>query len=356
MASQDASPAKFDRAMKQIYKYDLNSSSPWTVPPCSAGHRGRYLWTDAFGVVNFLTLYRQTESDRYLEYAKSLVDAVHNSLGRTRDGKSFLPGASPDNPMGGGLRIGKEEESGPDEDGQYHHYLTLWMFALNRLSIATTDRSYNNQAIALAKAIHPRFVYNRGSNRPRMYWKMSMDLSEPLVRSEGNLDPMDGYVVFRLLQSTGGDSQMLANEIGEYEKIVRTKWQGYSSTDPLDLGMSLWTVHWFSGEEWADGILESAVRDLKRLFKLGGFEGPQQRRLAFRDFGTCLGIECSTTGTAWRSRAKSITDSWEHGGLVPVRSDNAVSVGMNAEDELTPINTVMYAAALIPGAFKRDFF
>lgn len=49
---------------------------------------------------------------------------------------------------------------------------------------------------------------------------------------------MDGLVVFRLLQdSDGPDSAALAEEIGDYEKIVSTKWEGYNSSDPLDLGM-----------------------------------------------------------------------------------------------------------------------
>lgn len=60
-----------------------------------------------------------------------------------------------------------------------------------------------------------------------MCWKMSIDLREPLVRSERNLDPVDSLVVFRLLQdSHGPDSAVLAEEIGDYEKIVSTKWGG----------------------------------------------------------------------------------------------------------------------------------
>ena len=40
--------------------------------------------------------------------AKNLVRKVHDIQGRTRDGKSRLPGATDENPLGGGLRIGKE--------------------------------------------------------------------------------------------------------------------------------------------------------------------------------------------------------------------------------------------------------
>lgn len=59
----------------------------------------------------------------------------------------------------GRLRIGKLMQEGSNSDGQYHHYLTLWMFALNRLSISAKDKEYNRKVITLAKAIHPHFFF-----------------------------------------------------------------------------------------------------------------------------------------------------------------------------------------------------
>lgn len=275
---------RFQEAQESVYGNISSISSPetWTPPPKSGGHKGRYLWTDAFGVLNFITLHREhqrqqkqseqqadgtdgapteteakdKDKDKYLTLAKRLVQTVHEILGRTRDGRTRLPGATDTNPLGGGLRIGKMDDRGPDADGQYHHYLTIWMFALNRLSLATNDPLYNQQAVALAKAIHPRFFVNRKSDRPRMVWKMAMDLSAPLVASEGNLDPIDGYVVFRLLQGTAasqddGDKNVLQEEIGDYLRVMRRKGEQFVSSDPLDLGMTLWTAHWFSEEDWA---------------------------------------------------------------------------------------------------------
>jgi hypothetical protein len=136
----------------------------------SQGHRGRYLWTDAFGVLNFITLSRETKQPHFLVLAVILVESVHDILGRTRDLSARLPGASDQSPLSGGLRIGKEAAIGADGDGQYHHYLTMWMFALNRLSIATGEPSYNDRAVELAKAIHPAFVYQRDTPHPRMVW------------------------------------------------------------------------------------------------------------------------------------------------------------------------------------------
>ncbi|KAF7800333.1 hypothetical protein EIP86_011583 [Pleurotus ostreatoroseus] len=237
----------------------------WSPPPAHAGHNGRYLWTDAFGVVNFITLFRFTSNLTYLHLAARLIYAVHNTLGRTRDLHEYLPGASAEHPLAGGLRIGKEDESGPDGDGQYHHYLTLWMFALNRMSLVSGEQRYNDLAIELAEAIHPAFVVRRDSSRPRMYWKVTTDLSRPLVPSEGNLDPIDGYVICSILQETSGRPDVLRREISDYKRILDTKWKSYSSDDPLDLGMTLWTAHWFAGKAvWADRLLHRAAMDLRK--------------------------------------------------------------------------------------------
>lgn len=292
-----------------------------------------------------------TAQPLYLNHAKSLVTAVHSTLGRTRDLSSYLPGASASNPLAGGLRIGKENATGPDGDGQYHHYLTLWMFALNRLSVTSGEKQYNDQAISLAKAIHPHFMYNRSSSRPRMYWKMSMDLKEPLVRSEGNLDPVDGYVIFRLLQKTDGeDSSVLAEEIQQYKRIVDTKWKNYTSSDALDLGMTLWTAHW-EDEVWAQGLVDRAERDIEDFWESAHFRRSTSQRLAFRDFGLALGIKCGLSTRdqkKWTERADSVLKAWEESGLVPEsRADH--TAGINAEEDLRPISMVMYAAALIPG-------
>ena len=76
------------------------------------------------------------------------------------------------------------------------------MHALNRVSGVTGDLKYNTWAIELAKTAHARFVYASPSSGPkRMYWKMSIDLSRPLVLSMGHHDPLDGFVTYNELQA-----------------------------------------------------------------------------------------------------------------------------------------------------------
>ncbi|KAG9771660.1 hypothetical protein ABEF93_000733 [Exophiala dermatitidis] len=358
---------KFLRAMETIYGPFPEPSDPnlakWTPPPAAEGHRGRYLWTDGFAVVNFLTLYKLTGEERYLIFARNLVSTVHNILGYTRDGKSRLPGATEEQPLNGGLRIGKLDESGPDGDGQYFHYLTVWMFALNRMTIVTGQKWYNDQAVSMAKAILPRFMTDMSSTRPRMYWKLSMDLSRPLVKSEGNLDPIDGYVTYKLLQDTSDNCTALQEEIAALKKIVDTKWKYYTSSDTLDLGMTLWTAHWLSAEEeWAATISRRAISCLEFLVQDGYFDEPPSRRLAFREFGTALGIRAAmaamdeseiandTTTAQFRALPDRICKTWEDAGLVPEPTKQL----QGRMAELMPITAVMYASALIPGLMCRQ--
>ena len=82
--------------------------SPVLKPP------RRYLWTDAFGVCNFLGLYHQTGEETYLDLALQLVDQVHDTLGRHREDDSrtgWISGLDEEqgkkHPTRRGLRIGK---------------------------------------------------------------------------------------------------------------------------------------------------------------------------------------------------------------------------------------------------------
>ncbi|KAF7719286.1 Uncharacterized protein PECH_004778 [Penicillium ucsense] len=362
---------RFQQAMESVYGdfCDIKSPKDWTPPPASGGHRGRYLWTDAFGVINLLTMHKEynrtggvhMQDDQYLTLARRLIETVHQVLGRTRDGRSPLPGATEHNPLGGGLRIGKTDEDGPDCDGQYHHYLTIWMFALNRMAVASGNMHYNDQAIQLARAIHPRFFVDRKTARPRMVWKMSMDLSRPLVSSEGNLDPIDGFVIFRLLQATAattGDAHVLDEEIADYRRVMDRKGQHFVSKDPLDLGMTLWTAHWFAEtEKWASSLVARCFEQLYDLFEIQRYlERGIRSRLAFREFGTSLGLQCESEQSGDRERA---TDFKNWADAIIVAWDPYMELSAPAAvtpADLRPITRVMYASALIPGAFCSGYF
>ncbi|KAK4149519.1 PrpF protein-domain-containing protein [Chaetomidium leptoderma] len=353
----------FTEAMKVVYgnvdHLSEEAARRWTAPdkPGAGGHHGRYLWTDAFGVVNFITLSKETSSPVYLTLAKQLAHTVHNILGRTRDGTARLPRATDAEPLNGGLRIGKVADHGPDCDGQYHHYLTLWMFALNRLALATGEKEYNQLAVQLAKAIHPHFVIGRDEDEAalHMVWKVSTDMDSVLVSSEGHLDAATGWVVYRLLQrtaehldgpSSSSSSGVLSSEIADYERLMgRSGGKLHASRDPLDLGMGLWMCHFFRDEEWAM-TLGSQSLEMARMVVLDREKGlmarDASRRLAFREFGTCLGLQCYGADDEIKREVEAVVNFWHH------------YIEESTDEDLRPISLVMYAAALIPGGEFPD--
>lgn len=338
---------KFLIAMESVYGplsgLDDVGASEWMPPstPGAGGHRGRYLWTDAVGVLNFLTLYKETASLKYLQLAKRLIETTHAILGWSRNGQRRLRGATKAKPLKGGLRIGKMTDNGPDGDGQYHHYLTLWMFALNRMTCATDDPRYNSLAVELAKAVHPNFVFRDHANKLRMVWKVSVDMNEILVPTQGRLDAATGYVIYRILQDTEAmfdrGPMLLEREIEDYSVLTADTRELTPTTDFLDLGMSLWLCHLIPNEDWASKFARQALRIAKELLgKTSAAAKNSSRRLAFREFGSCLGVKCYDVDEELRNSAEATIHYWE-------------SVVEEEDEDLRPITQVMYASALIPG-------
>lgn len=177
-----------------------------------------------------------------------------------------------------------------------------------------------------------------------------MDLSRFQSRGEGNLDPINGLVTYRLLQQTCGDSRVLQDEIGDYQRAVDQKWKAYTSSDTLDLGMALWAAHWYSGqEEWSKGLADAALRDMRIVFHETHYlEVPIAQRLAFREFGTCLGIGVYPTHDL-QLVASQIIAAWKEAGRVPTPTR------IPELESLEPIDLVMYATATCPGAFQKDY-
>lgn len=53
-----------------------------------------------------------------------------------------------------------------------------------------------------------------------MYWKMSIDLSRPAVRSMGNLDPYDGLVTCTLLQQAAAKTLLAGDSGGQASDVA----------------------------------------------------------------------------------------------------------------------------------------
>jgi hypothetical protein len=283
----------------------------------------RYLWTDAFAVCNLLGLSRATGDERYQEIALQLVDRVHQVLGhhRSDDPRTGWIGslderAGDQHPTRGGLRIGKPlPERGPDDafderlewdrDGQYFHYLTRWMHALDLVARATHQPRFNLWARELAATAHTAFAYAPpGGGRSRMYWKMSIDLSRPLVPSMGHHDPLDGLVTSAQLQATARDlwrspeGPGLGDEVADFRSMV--KGRDWATADPLGLGgllMDAFRVEQlmrrgtFPDGDLLEELLGAALAGLEHYARQGELDRPATMRLAFRELGLAIGLQ-----------------------------------------------------------------
>lgn len=284
----------------------------------------RYLWTDAFAVCNYLELFRRTNDETYRDLALNLVNQVHHTLGRHRDDdlrSGWISGLDEKegelHPTRNGLRIGKKlnerkldelcsERLEWDQDGQYYHYLTKWMHALNSVSHVTGNPTYIGWAIELAKAAHERFTYaSPTGGRKRMYWKMSIDLTYPLVTSMGQHDPLDGFVTYSELQAASdrqfGESHLpnLKHEIPEMGEICRSMGTNMATDDPLGIGGLLFDASGiaqlmiqsgFKYEGLLEIVMDSAAIGLESFVINNQLEYPAEYRLAFRELGLSIGL------------------------------------------------------------------
>jgi hypothetical protein len=241
----------------------------------------RYLWTDAFGLVLLVSLYEELKEQRYLDEAVWLVRDVERVLGRKR-----------------GIRIGEE----PDRDGQYFHYLAMWLYALSVLG--RYEPAYRRRAIALAQDIHRPFVVpGRG-----VIWKMQEDLSGPYPGyGFGALDAFDGYVSYRLL-----DEAALAEEIAEMRAIIGRTARELVITQDLGLGMMLWMTHFFPDEWWAELQKRRSIAMLDQMWVEGGYFAREPylpgMRFAFTNYGVSVGLQAVG---AMQERVERLNDYFE---------------------------------------------
>ena len=348
------------------------------------GQGRRYLWTDAFAVTNYLSLAVATHDPAFIERARALIDDVHRVLGRHRPGasrsgwisdRSEADGAT--HPTIGGLRIGKPMDELPphaapnertewDRDGQYFHYLTKWMHALDQTARLTGDLWYNCWARELAATAHRAFVYSLLDGSRRMYWKLSIDLSRPVVPSMGQHDPIDGYVTYLQLLDTplpaeSCNAPELDVAIGDFLSMIDS--DRLATDDALGIGgllIDAYRLAQLGGGSDQDMLEATLAAALAGLDQYAGWnlQTPlhARRRLAFRELGLAIGLAAVERLSAIASPAlRPLVAEVER--YAPLR--NALEAfwlqpeNQRSETwlEHADINTVMLATSLLPDGF-----
>jgi hypothetical protein len=357
----------------------------------------RYLWTDAFAVCNYLEIFRQTDDKTYLNLAFQLVNQVHHTLSKhrkddTRSGwiSGLNEGEGELHPTKGGLRIGKKlNERKPDEqfderlewdqDGQYYHYLTKWMHALNRVSQVSGNPSYLRWAIELAQTVHERFTYAPSSSgKKRMHWKMSIDLTYPLVFAMGQHDPIDGFITYSELQAAAKNFEQLSefdlsSEINSMAAIC--KGQSMVTADPLGIGGLLsdasrtaqLMMKGFHYINLLETIVDSSLPGLDSFMVGNPLDLPAEYRLAFRELGLSIGLKGVEKLIKWinenpklfdrdnslQQRVESFLKYKSVGETIDQFWMNNKNRKHNSWTDHQDINMVMLATSLAPDEFLR---
>ena len=246
----------------------------------------RYLWTDAFGVILLASLYGELHESKFLTEAEWVVAEVDRVLGRPR-----------------GIRIGEEA----DRDGQYFHYLAMWICALAVL--AKYDPRYRQKGVELVHQIHDAFlVPGQG-----VIWKMTEDLSAPYPGfGLGALDAFDGYVAYRLL-----DEQALAREIADMRALIERNAPELVITQDLGIGMMLWMSHFFPSEPWSRLQKPRCLAMLERMWHEQGYFCREPHlpgtRIAFSNYGVSLGLQAVAAMPERVQRLNAYFESYRSG-------------------------------------------
>jgi hypothetical protein len=292
-------------------------------------------------------------------------------------------------PTCAGLRIGKRlNERQADEavddylewdrDGQYFHYLTKWMHALNRVSQVSGKAIYNRWACELAKKAYAAFTYTTAGGDRRMYWKMSIDLSRPQVDSMGQHDPLDGLITLLDLEATAKqlslttDKLSLETEIKELTSMCAAG--SWATADPLGIGgllcdactlLQLICIRQLQAVPELEALLHDIEHSLQAFVSHNQLNLPAEHRLAFRELGLVIGLEAiDRMQNQIQQQAENLDDSAQ---LISNLSrldyfkqikDIIKSFWLQAEHrevsswlEHADINNVMLATSLAPDGF-----
>lgn len=217
------------------------------------------------------------------------------------------------------MRIGKKiperQEDGPfnellewERDGQYFHYITRWVNALLMANQETDTPQYAVWAAELLQASE-KFV-DKSSGRIRMYWKMSVDFSRPLISNMGAHDPLEGLVcVENVINAAPGKSEELKPFIKDMEQLCAGK--DWFTTDDLGIGgllINAIRVSDLAKEKKLpesirpEKLMANILEGLKIYARKYDKNRPATQRLAFRECGLSLGLQ-SLWGLNDRSKA-----------------------------------------------------
>lgn len=315
---------------------------------CSDGKQRRYLWTDAYGVLSYVSIAQRyeaegnpTEAEKYKRAADTLVNVVHQCLGSPRSNKPedrmTKDDASPTGHVG--LRIGKlysrkVTDYGMTFDGQYWHYVDKWLLALAR-------SGHVSEGIQIAKSCFPYFFDACADGTGwagGIRWKLNVDASAPpsLERARASDDTLVALIVFSILQAHRAPSDA---SLEEEIKLLKVALQGYRprvTDDPLGWGL----------EAMYDQFLKGRPRQPALKSLQSSALHPSHLSLPFRLYGAMIGA---------RIAGETVAPQHKVDELVELSLQHEARAAASGSEEHSSINRVMLAMCMLcPGALGKQ--
>ncbi|KAL1702807.1 hypothetical protein EV121DRAFT_292951 [Schizophyllum commune] len=242
----------------------------------------------------------------------------------------------------------------------------------------TGETQYLVWGIELVKAVHPRFTHSRGT---RMYWKMSIYLSRPLVSSMGRHDALDALVTYSTLRVAAREAVLddpaldLSAELADAPRMCA---KGISPTeDSLGIGGLLLDESRLAqlvarGDADAEPTLPAVVSAENAslgLYDADELSCPARARLACRELGMSTGPRVvgligrqvdgngQTRFKNQKSLLKELKTLKSYEGLAGqieafwMKEDNRKEESWTEHED---INAVMLATTLAPDAFLES--
>mmetsp|Transcript_45784 Transcript_45784/g.115257 ORF Transcript_45784/g.115257 Transcript_45784/m.115257 type:complete len:360 (-) Transcript_45784:302-1381(-) len=336
------------RLMESVYGPLQADTFPRPMPAgeagaCANGQR-RYLWTDAFGVINLVSLAAASESEQeaqgFMAAALKLVTTVHQSLGRpsspTHPMKPLSrPPSDPNSLEFVGLRIGKVHTRTPTDygmnyDGMYWHYIDKWLLALVRVGEPFL-------AAEVAQDVFPHFF---DETHKGMRWKLSVDgtPAKGLSSTSPSDDNLTALITFSLIafachKKSPTCPPVLTPELAALRASL-SAYRPRVTDDPLGWGLEALFDQWLAGRPRQRQLAALAPCALN----------PAHFSLPFRLYGALIGARISPD-----LADPSLTDRLVAKALNHQRVQDA-----HEFEEHSAINRVMLASALLaPGALGR---
>ena len=211
-----------------------------------------------------------------------------------------------------------------------------------------------------------------------MYWKMSIDLTRPLVPSMGQHDPLDGYISYLGLRATAdrlaerAEGPDLEEETIQLAAMVDAG--DFTTPDPLGIG-GLLVDAYRAQRLMQDGalpdqgllgvLLTAALTGLRYYARSGELQQAPEYRLAFRELGLAIGLHAvarmarsgedvpdrPSKSVAVRTRVRELME------YLPLRDEiesfwrDAAHRNNRTWGEHRDINDVMLATSLAPEGF-----